>query len=155
VAHAQLRKGNKMQKDTASNLNSDLDIDDFESLLSKDCFLVNPTTKEPTNSFITLASPEHPSRKKIDLAKTRQLRAVYAKTNKIPTIDPLDEIDDENDYLVAVTLGWNLKKGGKDLAFTADEARRVYLDPKAQWLRKQVLEALTKDDIFIQASVKA
>jgi hypothetical protein len=139
----------------ASELHSDLDLDDFESLISKDFFLVNPATKEPTNTFITLASPEHPARKKIDLAKTRQLRAIYAKTQKLPTLDPVEELDDETDYLVAITLGWNLTQGGKEYVFNADNARKIYTSEKHQWLRKQVLEALQKDDVFIQASVKA
>ena len=135
---------------------NDLDIDDFEDLETGVYTLVNPQTNEPTNSTITLASKEHPSRKKIDLAKTRKLRAAFLKSGgKGLNTDPLDDIDEETDYLVGVTLGWNLTQGGKPLTFSADAAKSLYTDPKKQWIRAQVLDALNKNEVFIKASAKA
>ena len=137
------------------NLINALDIDSFEDQDTGLLTLINTLTQEPTNATITLASKEHPSRKKIDLAKARKLRAAYVKNGKIPNTDPLEEIDEETDYLVSVTLGWNLVQGGKELAFTPESARTLYTDPKKQWIRAQVLDALNKNDLFIKSSVKA
>lgn len=137
------------------NLINALDIDSFEDQETGVLTLINPLTQEPTNATITLASKEHPSRKKIDLAKARKLRAAYVKNGKLPNTDPLEEIDEETDYLVSVTLGWNLVQGGKELAFTPESARTLYTDPKKQWIRAQVLDALNKNDLFIKSSVKA
>lgn len=132
-----------------------LDIDDFEDLEVGVLTLINPATSEPSSTTITLASKEHPDRKRVDLSKMRKLRAAYVKNGKMPNSDPLDDIAEETDYLVSVTLGWNLTQGGKELPFSADAARKVYTDPKKQWLRGQVLDALNKNEIFIQGSAKA
>jgi hypothetical protein len=103
-----------------------------------------------------LASKEHPSRKKLDLARTRKLRSDYRKNNnQLPISDPLDDIEDENDYLVASTLGWNLTQKGKPLEFSEANARALYTNPKLQWVRTQVLDALNENTIFIKASAKA
>lgn len=140
---------------TTNSLVSNLDLDDFEDLQTGSLPLVNPKTGEPTSSTIELASKEHPSRKKIDLARSRKVRTAYMKTGKIPNVDPLDEIEDETDYLVGVTLGWNLTQGGKPLAFSAEAARTLFTDPKKQWVRQQVLDALNKNELFINNSAKA
>ena len=136
-------------------LTNDLDLDDFEDIESGVLFVKNPDTGEPTSSSITLASKEHASRKKIDLARTRKLRAQFNKTGKIPVTDPLDEIDDETTYLVASTLAWNITQKGKPLEFSEVNVRALYDNPKAQWLRRQVVEALNEDKLFIKASATA
>jgi len=139
-----------------TQLVNDFDIDDFEDLEIGVFTLVNPQTSEPTSSTITLASKEHPARKKIDLQKTRKLRSAFLRSGgKGLNTDPLDDIEEETDYLVGVTLGWNLTKGGKSLEFTAQAARELYIDPKKQWIRAQVLDALNKNEVFIKASAKA
>jgi len=140
---------------TTNSLVSSLDLDDFEDLQTGSLSLVNPKTGEPTSSSIELASKEHPSRKKIDLARSRKVRTAYMKTGKIPNVDPLDEIEDETDYLVGVTLGWNLAQGGKPLEFSAEAVRKLFTDPKKQWVRQQVLDALNKNELFINNSAKA
>lgn len=137
------------------NLVTDLDIDDFEDIEIGLLKLKNPQTGEPTTSSISLASKEHESRKKIDLAKARKLRSAYVKDGKLPNTDPLDDIEEETDYLVAITIDWNLTQGGKPLPFTKEAARVLYTDPKKQWIRAQALDALNKNDIFIKSSAKA
>lgn len=138
-----------------SNLIASLDLDDYEDIPTGTLVLLNPATQEPTTSHIILASPEHESRKRIDLARTRKLRSEYAQTGKMPRTDPVDDIDDENDYLVAATLGWSLTQGGAPVAFSADAARKLYTDPKKQWLRAQALAGLRKTELFIKDSAKA
>lgn len=136
------------------NLVSDLDLDDYENNLTGTLVLKNPQTGEPTKSTITLASKEHENRKRIDLARTRKLRNVFTKTGKMPNTDPVEDIDEETDYFVAATVGWSLMQGGKPLPHSAEAARVVYTDPKRQWVRDQVAEALRGNEIFIGSSAK-
>ena len=139
----------------AFKLVNSLDLDDYEDIEAGKLVLVNPRTNEPTTSFIELASPEHQARKRIDLARTRKLRAEFSSTGKMPSTDPVDDIDEETDYLVASTLGWNLTVGGQPLQFSAAAARALYTDPKKQWVRAQALAGLRKTELFIKTSAKA
>lgn len=144
-----------MSKLLDSLINS-LDLDDYEDIDQAVLELLNPETKEKTTSTIALASKEHPSRKKLDLSRTRKLRAAFRKNNnQIPMSDPLDDIEDETDYLIASTLGWNLTQKGKPLEFSEASARALYTNPKLGWVRQQVLDALNENTIFIKASAKA
>jgi hypothetical protein len=136
------------------HLVSSLDLDDYEDMQTGELTLVNPKTLAPTTSKITLAGKEHPARKRIDMNRTRKLRASVASTGKLPNNDPIEDYDDETEYLVSVTLGWNLTKGGAPLQFSADAARQVYTDPKRQWLRQQALAGLQKTELFIASSAK-
>lgn len=146
---------NPTPSELISGLISNLDIDDFEDVATGTVVLLNPSTQAPTTSTVTLASREHQSRKKIDMARTRKLRNAFNQTGKMPVSDPVDDVADETDYLVASTLGWNITQGGAPLAFSADAARKLYTDPKKQWLRAQVLAALNKSELFISSSVKS
>lgn len=139
----------------AFKLINNLDLDDFEDIATGKLVLLNPKTQEPTTSFIELASPEHQARKRIDLARTRKLRSEYSQTGKMPSTDPVDDIAEETDYLVATTLGWNLTQGGQPVAFSAEAARKLYTDPKKQWVRAQALAGLRKTELFIKDSAKA
>lgn len=138
--------------DLLTKLVDSLDIDAFDDILSGKLFLVNPKTKEPTSTFIELASPEHGARKRIDLARTRRLRNEFAQNGKLETTDPLDDIEDETDYLVAACLSWNLTKGGQPLEFTPANVRAVLTDPTKHWLRAQVRAGIHKTELFIVAS---
>jgi hypothetical protein len=139
----------------AFKLINNLDLDDYEDIAAGKLVLLNPKTNEPTTSFIDLASPEHQARKRIDLARTRKLRSEYSQTGKVPSTDPVDDIEEETDYLVAATLGWNLTQGGAPVEFSADAARKLYTDPKKQWVRAQALAGLRKTELFIKTSAKA
>lgn len=132
-----------------------LDLDDFEDVATATVPVPHPKTKAPTKSTITFASKEHPNRKNIDLARTRRLRAEFNATGKMPTSDPLEDQENETDYLVAATLEWNLTQGGKPLAHSREAARALYTDPKKQWLRSWALEQLGKQELFIKPSAKA
>jgi hypothetical protein len=141
--------------DLAFKLITNLDIDAYEDVPTGRLVLLDPKTQAPTSSYIELASPEHESRKRIDLTRTRQLRNEYSQTGKMPSTDPIDDIEDETTYLVAATLGWNITKGGVALEFSADAARKLYTDPKKRWLRAQALTGLRKTELFIKDSAKA
>jgi hypothetical protein len=130
---------------------NDLDLDDFADVDTAVVFLKHPQTLAPTTASITLAGREHPSRKRIDLDRTRKLRQVFFKTGKLPSSDPSEDHEDETVYLVASTLGWTLTKGGKSLPFSPAAARELYTDPTKGWVRDQVLEAMRNGDLFIKA----
>ena len=132
-----------------------LDIDGFDDVSTGRLILVNPRTKEPTSTYIELASPEHESRKRIDLARTRRLRAEFAANGKLESTDPLDDIEDETDYLVASCLGWNVALGGQSIECTPATVRALLTDPSKQWLRAQVRAGIHKTELFIVDSAKA
>ena len=129
-----------------------LDIDAYEDIAVGKLTLTDPKTGAPTSSVIELASPEHESRKRIDLARTRRLRAEFAANGKLESTDPLDDIEDETDYLVASCLGWNVSVGGQLLECTPANVRAVLTDPKKQWLRAQVRAGIHKTELFIADS---
>ena len=149
-ANTQAQPSNLLTKLVAT-----LDIDAFDDVTTGRLVLVNPRTKEPTSTYIELASPEHESRKRIDLARTRRLRNEFAANGKLETTDPLDDIEDETDYLVASCLGWNVSIGGQLLECTPANVRAVLTDPKKQWLRAQVRAGIHKTELFIVDSAKA
>lgn len=132
-----------------------LDLDQFEDIPTGSVTLKNPATGAPTAASIELLGPEHPVRKKIQMDRARKLRAAFQRTGKIEITDPLDDFDDETDFLVNCTTGWSgLTQGGTALAFSADAARTLYTDPKRQWVRVQVKKALDEADRFIASSSK-
>lgn len=138
-----------------AGLIASLDIDAYDTVTTGELTLTDPKTGAPTSTVVTLASPEHEARRRIDLARTRKLRAEYASTGKMPQTDPLEEIEDETDYLVASVLGWNLTRAGQPVACTPENVRALLTDPRKKWLRTQVLAGVNKSELFITASAKA
>lgn len=148
--NAQAQPSNLLTK-----LVSALDIDAYDDVPTGKLFLTDPRTKEPTSTYIELASPEHESRKRIDLTRTRKLRAEFAATGKMPSSDPLEDIEDETDYLVASVLSWNVTRGGAPVECSAGNVRALLTDPKKQWVRAQVRAGIHKTELFIADSAKA
>lgn len=138
-----------------NKLVASLDIDAFDDMPTGRLTLVNPKTKEPTSTYVELASAEHESRKRIDLARTRRLRAEFAANGKIETTDPLDDVEDETEYLVAAILGWNVTRGGAPVECTPINVRTLLTDPSKQWFRAQVRAGIHKTELFIADSAKA
>lgn len=138
-----------------TKLVASLDIDAFDDVSTGRLVLVNPKTKEPTSTWVDLASPEHESRKRIDLARTRRLRAEFSANGKIASTDPLEDIEDETEYLVASILGWNVTRAGQPLECTPANVRALLTDPTKQWFRAQVRAGIHKTELFIADSAKA
>ena len=141
--------------DLLAKLVAALDIDAFDDVPTGRLVLVNPKTKEPTSTYVELASPEHESRKRIDLARTRRLRAEFAANGKIASTDPLEDLEDETDYLVASVLSWNVTRAGQPVECNAANVRALLTDPKKQWVRAQVRAGINKTELFIADSAKA
>ena len=131
------------QKDDVFDFNAIEDVPDGD-------LRVKDATGMPTRMWIKLAGPEHPDRKRRLFARQRKFRAQFAKTNKMPVTDPAEEFDDQTDELVASTLGWE----GAAVQFSPAAARTAYTDPKRQWLRQQVVDALAERELFTRSSAK-
>lgn len=138
-----------------NKLVASLDIDAFDDVPTGRLILVNPKTKEPTSTYVELASAEHESRKRIDLSRTRRLRAEFAANGKIASTDPLEDIEDETDYLVASILGWNVTRAGAPVECTPANVRALLVDPTKAWFRSQVRAGINKTELFIVDSVSA
>lgn len=143
-----------LQENTLPAGPEDLDIDAFEDRESSDVTIKNPTTGAPTNLVITLAGPEHPTRKRITMDKQRRMRAALSKTGKLQLGSPEDDEADQTDTLVACTLDWRgLVRQGQVIAYSKAEARKLFEDPRRRWLRDQVQAALDDREAFIARSV--
>lgn len=128
-----------------------VDLDDIQDLDSAEVALVNPKTGLPTGAYITLAGPEHPARRKRSMDIARQVRATLQRRGRLDS-DPEDDVAESIDLLVIATLGWRgFSRGGKPVAFSADEARRIYTDPRSQWVVVQVNAALNDRALFTKA----
>lgn len=118
-----------------------------------DVQLIHPVTKALLGAVITVASPEHPARKKINFERQRRLRAKFQKAGKVTFSDPAEDEQDDIEYLAACTLGWRgLSENGNDLAFSAQAAVNLYGKPELAWLRTQVRAALDDMELFIRTS---
>lgn len=120
----------------------------FEDVPTGTLAIKNPLTGAPTGMVITLAGPEHPDRKRRLFARQRRLRALMAKTGKMPVSDPEEDAAEELDDLVAATLGWS----GAALTYSPEAARQLYSDPKRRWLFDQVKQGLDERELFTRSS---
>ncbi len=133
-----------------------MNLDDFQDITSAPLVLKSPVTGDPTDAVIQLSGPENPVRKQIHMDRVRKARAELRATGNVTLTDPADDYDTDTDYFVTCTLGWSgLQSGGTELPYSADAARKLYTDPKTQWVRKQVAAALAEAQRFIKDSAKA
>jgi hypothetical protein len=128
-----------------------LDLDAFEDVDRATVRIKNPTTGAPTPMTVVIAGPEHPDRRRLDMARARRLRAAMVKTGKLPMGDPEEDEAERLDELVACTLDWQ----GASMPYSREAARKLYSDPKRRWLRDQVQAALQERELFTRACVTA
>lgn len=127
------------------------DFDDVELLASGDLRLKDPTRNNaPTSIVITLASPIHPDRKRMEMAHQRRLLATIRKSGQIQVDDPEERELAEIDKLVSCTLGWR----GARTPFSPAAARALYSDPKRMHIRWQVRDALDDMELFTRRSAR-
>lgn len=132
------------------------DIADYEDMSAAELRIKTPDTGASTPILISIAGPEHPARKRIAQERTRRQRAALQTSGRLQLDDPEDDDEIELGMLVASTLGWSgLTMGGQAVPFSAQEARKLYADPKRRWLRDQVLAGLSKRELFIRRSAAA
>lgn len=132
-----------------------LDLSSIAESQTGDVSIVHPVTKVPLGITIAVAGPEHPKRKAMKFSQQRKLRARIQKAGKLTFDDPENEAEEQTDYLVGCTLGWNeIVVDGKALAYSAENARTLYTDSRFAWLREQVQAALDEREVFIKASAQ-
>ena len=115
--------------------------------------LKHPVDGAPLDTKITIAGPEHPKRKALELQLKRDARRRIQKAGKLVFDDPEEELEQETDFLVACTLAWeNLAIAGKAVPFDIKAAREIYTTPKFAWIRRQVRKALDDAEVFTVSS---
>lgn len=127
-------------------------IRDTESAIIK---VVDPETKKPTSTVITLAGPEHDKSKAFDFARNREQRKELSKTGRLQLPDPEMDAPRLVDELVNATLDWQGMAGpdGVELPFSPDNAKKAYTE--LPWLRDQIAEARRDRSNFIKRSAPA
>jgi len=110
-----------------------------------------------TGVFFTLASPNHPIRKQMQLSINRKLIAHANKTGKVELPDPEDAEADKIKNLAQSTLGWRgyVNDEGEDVPFSLQAATDLYKAPEMSWLVDQIDNALVDKALFTKRSAKA
>lgn len=138
---------------------------------SADLELSHPKTGEGLRSFLILAGPEHPVRKRLELEKDRQMRRQINKKGVLELDEPEEDRKKAVDYLVACTLGWysldddvppgqppkrvealDVGLGDAPTPYSAGAARQIYTTPRLGWIKQQARDGLNKQDVFISDS---
>lgn len=124
---------------------------------SADVEIKDPETGAPTGVLFTLAGPEHPKRKSIELTRQRRLRAALQKTGKLELDDPAEDEQTNIDTITASVLGWSGYEddAGVPVPFNAANVGEIVADPDHGWLRVQLLAALGERERFIKRSAPA
>ena len=103
--------------------------------------------------FVTLAGPEHKTRKQYALDRARRMRKQLARTGKLELDDPVDEQEDETAHLAACVLAWRgIGKAGAALECTRENVVALLNDPAKGWFRRSVKEAFDDVENFIKRS---
>lgn len=128
-------------------------ITDITDATSANVDIKHPVTGVLVGASVVLAGPEHPTRKAIEFAKQRKLRAAIQKTGKLELSDPSDDEADVVDKLTSCTLDWAgiADDAGQPIAFSKAEAAKLYGREGLGWLRAQLWAALEERERFIAA----
>lgn len=138
--------------DTTSQTSA-LDLDALQQSDSAVLPIKHPVTGAPSATTITIAGPEHTTRKALVFARMRAARKEFEKTGSININDPVDDEQAETDLIARCTLGWSgVKLKGLEVAHSVDAARALFTDPKYRWLRNQVKVAMDQLELFIAGS---
>lgn len=129
-------------------------LESLADIDSAEVEIKDPTTGKGVGSFVTLAGPEHSIRKQRQLQRTRKLRQVFEKTGKFKLEDPEDREDENTQDLASSILGWRKVSldGVTELPFSPVNVHKLLSDPKRAWLRRQLMEAMEDQVVFIQKS---
>ena len=125
-------------------------LDHFAPKAQATIFLKNPRTGEEMAASITLAMPEHPARRALEIALQQRIRAELASNGgKLPPVDEATALQREIDFLTACTLDWNLRDTDQEpIPPTPENIREFYASPRADWVRRQINVALMDANNF-------
>lgn len=115
---------------------------------------IKDTDGNPTGVVFTLAGPNHPSRKALDMARNRQVINSANKTGRVILPDPADSEARKPKDLAVMTLGWSgyADEQGQPVPFAPATAEAMYADPELQWLVDQVDEGLGNKALFTRSA---
>lgn len=135
------------------NTTTALDLDQLVQHDTAVLVIKHPVTGAPSLTSVTIAGPEHATRKGIVFARMRAARKQFEATGALNVTDPVDDEADETDLLARCTMGWaGMVASGQALTFSVDAARALYADPKRRWFRNQVKVGLDELELFIGGS---
>lgn len=134
------------------------DLDAVQDIFEAEIELFNPKNGQGLGAFVTLAGPEHPTRKTKQVNVRNAVRAAAAAAAASAgrgVMKPRSVEEDDAEFLnfvVSATLGWRgIRKNGKDVVCSPATARELYADPKSQWVVRQVGAALNDLTLFTKA----
>ena len=137
--------------DTTITLPVDFDLMSFEDVQSADVRIKAPDTGAPTPLVISLAGPEHPKRRKIQLDRQRRLRAAAAHRQS-PARRPRRRRAGGGRAAGRLHPGVDRHGGQRQVVeFSRAKALEIYTDPRRQWLRAQVKTALDDREVLFGA----
>jgi hypothetical protein len=133
-----------------------MDLHAITDVDSAEIVIKDPTTHAPTDLTFSMAGPEHPKRKQLEMARARKIRRQVQKTGKVELGDPEDDEQDQIETLVVCTLGWTgLTDKGVPIPYSASAAQTLFATDRLGWLRTQLLSALAERERFISSSAPA
>jgi hypothetical protein len=105
--------------------------------------------------YIDLHSSDSDIARKHNRAVQKRLLDLSARGQRLRRTP--EEIEAETtDLLVALTAGWNFRRGnGEPIPFSSDNARRLYDNPGARHIRDQVDEFVSNRANFLQPSSRS
>lgn len=106
--------------------------------------VLHPVTKEPVKGMrVKLAGPDSERYLKAQHTITNRYLQKRQRGGKASLTQ--EEIDSQSvELLVAVTLDWELARGGKPVPFSPEAAQDIYSDRKFRWLVEQI-DAFLRD----------
>jgi hypothetical protein len=133
-----------------------MDISRIKETDTAEYELQHPVDRSRLGIVFTLAGPENPKRRKLAISYSRTLRQRMNRTGKLTLDDPETDFARDTEYLVTCTLGWQgLEIDGAALEYSVAAARTLYETVEYAWVRRQILEALNQQDLFIASSASA
>ena len=119
---------------------------------SADVELKHPVTGVSLGATVTLAGPEHPTRKALDFARIRKIRQALQSAGKHQMNEPEEDALEQIDKLAKCTLGWSgIADNGQPIEFSQAAALKLYSDPSLGWLLAQLYTAIDERERFIKA----
>ncbi len=95
--------------------------------------LFNPENGAPVGIKVTVAGPDSERTRKAYFHMQREITRLSARKNGL-TPEKREELS--ADFLFAVTMGWEVKEGGKELPFTKENFARLM--KAGAWVRAQI-----------------
>ena len=116
----------------------------------RELVIVDPATNRDTDIKIILAGQDSDIYQELDREASRKRFKVLKKRQEL-NLTPEEVEEEQLQLLVSCTLGWSgLTEGGKAIAFSAGEAKRIYQQYPV--IRRQVVAFVGSEANFLPES---